>query len=66
MNENFADVRNMLANLAMEELWNETRKLIDKCGGFEGAEIYLRAQYQAVSNLRSLAEKEDDEIGDEL
>ena len=65
MNENFADVRNMLANLAMEELWNETRKLIDRFG-FAGAELYLRAQYQAVSNLRELGEMEDDDNGDEL
>ena len=59
MNKNFADVRNMLANLAMEKLWNETRKLIDKCGGFEGAKIFLRAQYQAVCLLQEELEKEN-------
>lgn len=59
MDKDFSNVRNMLANLAMENLWNETRKLIRKCGGFEGAEIYLRAQYQAICLLQEELEKEN-------
>ena len=65
MNKNFADVRNMLANLAMEELWNETRKLIDKYG-YDGAEDILQAQFHILYDMRELEEKDDDLIGDEL
>ena len=65
MCDEFLSVRNLLANLAMDELWTETRKLADKFG-YEGAKVYLRAQYKAIEELQSELSKEDDEIGDEL
>lgn len=59
MDKDFSNVRNMLANLAMENLWRETRKLIRKSGGYDGAKIFLRAQYQAVCLLQEELEKEN-------
>lgn len=65
MHEEFLQVRSLLANLAMDELWIETRKLIRKCGGYEGAEIYLNAQLRAVNDLRCEM-AEGDSYGDLL
>lgn len=64
MHEDFLQVRNLLANLAMDELWNETRKLCDRFG-YNGAEIYLKAQLRAVNDLQDeLAKEADDLFGD--
>lgn len=63
MHEEFATVRNLLANLAMDELWTETRKLCDKYG-YDGAKTYLKAQYRAIEELQSELSKEDDDFGD--
>ena len=64
MSDEFMTVRNLLANLAMDELWIETRKLCDKFGGYEGAKTYLKAQYHAIENLQSELSKEGENFGD--
>ena len=46
MDKDFSNVRN-------------TRKLIRKSGGYDGAKIFLRAQYQAVCLLQEELEKEN-------
>lgn len=64
MCDEFIHVRNMLANLAMDELWSATRELVDKYD-YYGAEIYLKAQLRAVNDLQDeLAKEADDLFGD--
>lgn len=65
MCDEFLSVRNLLANMAMTELWTETRKLCDRFG-YNGAKIYLRAQWRALEDLEANLSKEDDDFGDVL
>jgi len=60
-NVNF--VRGMLANHAMDELWNKTRKLAD-IYGIDGAILYLNAQIQFLRDVRDAQENEEGEGDD--
>ena len=56
---NLLCVRDMLANHAMTELWDETRKLADKFG-YEGAIMLLQAQIKFLRDVRNLIEDESE------
>ena len=53
--DNVLIVREIVANHAMTELWDETRKLADKFG-YEGAIMLLQAQIKFLRDVRNLIE----------
>jgi len=61
-NVNF--VRGMLANHAMDELWNKTRKLYDTFG-LDGAILYLETQKKFLNEIHEL-ESVGEDFGNEL
>lgn len=65
MQDDMYIVRNMVANHAMIELDNETRKLFDKYG-FDGAQAYLSWQMHLLRQMCDDEKKEGDDFGDEL
>ena len=65
MQDDIYIVRNMVANQAMIELDNETRKLANKYGIY-GAELYLKTQMKFLRQMREREEKEGEDFGDEL
>lgn len=61
-NVNF--VRGMLANHAMDELWNKTRKLYNTFG-FDGAAMYLEMQMQFLNEINEINEIEESRGGED-
>lgn len=60
-------VRNMLANHVMEDLFNDTRAIVDKYG-FDGAECQFKWRLQLLRYMREADTLRggDDDFGDEF
>lgn len=64
MKDDIYVVRGMLANNAMDKLWDKTRKLYDTFG-LDGAILYLETQKKFLNEIHEL-ESVGEDFGNEL